>query len=165
MKNKNFYLAPLASVTLAFSSAVVADERTFGQIYTECGLGGMIAPQTEGAAAVTNVTWDLGTTAITSHSTTPGTCMGGEARTAQILYDTHQLVERDIARGSGDHLQAVLESTPSPKSSYDELTERLQSDLEDAMTQDDWTEQDRFDRAAYLHDRLYDHVASIQSDA
>lgn len=41
-------------------------KRAFADIYTECGLGTMIAPKNAAVAAVTNVTWDLGTTAISS---------------------------------------------------------------------------------------------------
>lgn len=47
--------------------AQAKSNRTFGQIYTQCGLGAMIAPHTPVVAAITNVTWDLGTTAISSN--------------------------------------------------------------------------------------------------
>ncbi len=54
-------LAFTLTALLMFSQPVSA--REFADIFTECGIGAMIAPNNEAVAAVTNVTWDCGTTA------------------------------------------------------------------------------------------------------
>ncbi len=73
------------SVSITFASFAMA--REFAEIYTDCGLGAMIAPRTPAVAAVTNVTWDLGTTAISSNISSPDSCMGGQAKMAAFIKD------------------------------------------------------------------------------
>ncbi len=50
------------ALTLSLTAAPQVIAREFADIYTECGLGAMIAPKNPTVAAITNVTWDLGTT-------------------------------------------------------------------------------------------------------
>ena len=78
MKNNIFRIITGASL-LVFSSMSFAD-REFADIYTECGLGAMIAPNNEAVAAVTNVTWDLGTTAISSDASSEENCKRWQIR-------------------------------------------------------------------------------------
>lgn len=88
--------------------ASAAPDRTFGEIYTDCGIGAMIAPKTEAVAAVTNVTWDLGTTAISSNISSPSTCRGGKARMASLIYSTYPSMESDVAAGTGENLDSLV---------------------------------------------------------
>lgn len=90
------------------SEASASSDRTFGQIYTDCGIGAMIAPETDAVAAVTNVTWDLGTTAISSNISSPSTCRGGKARMASLIYSTYPSMESDIAAGEGENLKSLV---------------------------------------------------------
>lgn len=75
--------------------------REFADIYTDCGLGAMIAPKTPGVAAVTNVTWDLGTTAVSSNISSPDACVGGKEKTAAFIHDSYSSLEEDLAKGDG----------------------------------------------------------------
>lgn len=101
---KKLCLAILAAST--FSVEVYA--REFADIYTDCGLGAMIAPNNDTVAAITNVTWDLGTTAISSNASSEDACKGGMATTAAIIYQSYPVLEQEIAAGSGEYLSAVL---------------------------------------------------------
>jgi hypothetical protein len=84
MAKKTLKIASLALAGLMVTS-ISAQAREFAEIYTECGLGAMIAPRTPAVAAVTNVTWDLGTTAVTSNISSPDTCQGGKEKTAAFI--------------------------------------------------------------------------------
>lgn len=132
--------------------------RSFGKIYTDCGLGAMIASDTPAVAAVTNVTWDLGTTAISSNATTPETCAGGKAQTAQLIYDVYPQLEKDLARGNGSHLDTLLAMTGCGEAVHDELATALRSDLAVTVATEDYETQSRRERAATMHAQLYKHV-------
>ena len=79
----------MKTLTLAFAASLLlaqaAGAREFADIYTDCGLGALIAPRTPAVAAVTNVTFDLGTTAIISNVSSPETCQGGKALAAAFI--------------------------------------------------------------------------------
>lgn len=90
-----------------------AQSREFADIYAECGLGGMIfSGESENnriLAIISNVTWDLGTTAILSDASSEANCQGGGASTAAFIKQTYPSIERDLARGEGEYLYAMLD--------------------------------------------------------
>jgi len=65
MKSMKYALLAVASAAMLSTSP--AHSREFGEIYAECGLGGMIGKSNETIAIITNITWDLGTTALQLH--------------------------------------------------------------------------------------------------
>ena len=87
--------------------------RDAGQIYTECGLGAMIASGTKEKstgdiiAIITNITWDLGTTALSSDITSPGTCARGSGAVAAYIHQSYEAIEQDLASGQGEHLDTL----------------------------------------------------------
>jgi hypothetical protein len=103
----------LVAVALLATSASAKDGRSFGQIYEECGLGGIIGDAAGGGQAggilaiVTNVTWDLGTTAVSSEVTSPNSCSNKGALTATIINEGYNKLEEEIALGDGAYLQAL----------------------------------------------------------
>lgn len=99
-------LAAVAAMSL--SAAQSASAREFADIYTECGLGAMIAPSNAVVAAITNITWDLGTTAVSSNVSSPDTCQGGKAKTAAYIMQSYAQLEQDLARGEGEHLSTLM---------------------------------------------------------
>ena len=84
---------PILIVTLALRQIGMA--REFAEIYTDCGIGGMIAPRSDAVVAITNVTWDLGTTAISSNISSPDSCSGGQAEKAVFIHDSYDVLELD----------------------------------------------------------------------
>ena len=94
---------PILVIVLALPLSGMA--REFGEIYTDCGLGGLIGSAIGSkedtlanvAAVVTNITFDLGTTAISSNTTSPETCARGKEQTAAFIYESYESLETDIA--------------------------------------------------------------------
>ncbi|GAF55755.1 hypothetical protein JCM18901_1422 [Psychrobacter sp. JCM 18901] len=81
--------------------------RTIEQIYKQCGIGGALFGNSSPILAIiSNVTWDLGTTAATSDSMSPETCQGGNVRAAVLIKEAFPSVEKDLASGQGAHLSA-----------------------------------------------------------
>lgn len=100
----------IAAITVA-GFAGTASAKDFGKIYTECGLGAAIAPNTPVVAAITNVTWDLGTTAISSALTSEGTCAGSPAKVAAFISTSYPALEKELAQGEGQYLDTLVSMT------------------------------------------------------
>jgi hypothetical protein len=88
-----------------------AQARDFGAIYSECGLGSIIAPTNPTLAVVTNVTWDLGTTAVSTNISSPESCNGGKAKTAAFIGKSYDDLELEIASGEGKYVDTLTAMT------------------------------------------------------
>ena len=106
----------LGSAALAItllSTGLQAGDRSFAEIYVECGLGGIIGKAAGGGEAgdilaiVTNITWDLGTTAISSDITSDDTCVNTEGLSAALINEGYDKLEEEIALGNGAYLDAL----------------------------------------------------------
>lgn len=107
---KKIAIASVIAAMIPFSTANAAVDsgRTIEQVYKECGLGGAIFGNSSAILAIiSNVTWDLGTTAAISDSLSPDTCQGGNVRAAVLIKEAFPSVEKDLASGQGAHLSAL----------------------------------------------------------
>ncbi|WP_350561764.1 DUF3015 family protein [Psychrobacter sp. CAL346-MNA-CIBAN-0220] len=123
---KKIALASVAAVMIPFgtASAQVDTGRTIEQVYKECGIGGAIFGNSSPILAIiSNVTWDLGTTAATSNSMSPNTCQSNNVKAAVLIKEAFPSVEKDLASGQGAHLSALenvanCDSTASVRAQY-----------------------------------------------
>ncbi|TXH88217.1 MAG: DUF3015 domain-containing protein [Rhodoferax sp.] len=101
----------VAGLCLTASSMVMAagEQGSGPSPYTECGIGAAIFKETDWAAATSNVTWDLGTTALSSASYSPEMCSPKKVKAAMLIRDNYPQIAEEIARGQGEHLDAALE--------------------------------------------------------
>jgi hypothetical protein len=76
--------------------------------WQHCGIGAMIFTDNGVAAAISNIIWDLGTTAVTSASASEESCKGSRAVTARFVTETYNELENEIVSGEGAHLSAML---------------------------------------------------------
>ncbi|OQY53880.1 MAG: hypothetical protein DRR08_10110 [Candidatus Parabeggiatoa sp. nov. 2] len=139
---------------LAFSQSGMA--REFADIYTECGLGAIIAPTNRAVAAVTNVTWDSGTTAIISNLSSPDTCNGGQEKVASFIYNSYDVLEKDLASGSGRYLDSLMELAGYESQAPQKL-EVLRNGFAKIVANPSYVDQNRFEKA----EALYDLVVNI----
>ncbi|RUO19671.1 DUF3015 domain-containing protein [Aliidiomarina iranensis] len=100
----------LALTVSAISAPAEAQSDPFGGLnpWLDCGIGALIFPDHETVAAISNIIWDLGTTAVTSASVSPNSCNGNRIVAAQFVTDSYANLEEEIAQGEGAHLQAML---------------------------------------------------------
>lgn len=143
----------LGTTALLFAGS--ANAREFADIYTECGIGAMIAPNNDAVAAVTNVTWDLGTTAISSNASSPDSCSGGQGDSAAFIYDAYPNIEKDLAIGAGEHLTALLSMAGVDHSAQDDLAMELRDGFTQLVSADGYSEQMRYEKAENLFNLLY----------
>ena len=157
-------MTKVQTTTMLLSTAALlfigsANAREFADIYTDCGLGAMIAPNNDAVAAVTNVTWDLGTTAISSNATSPETCEGGQGSSAAFIFDAYPSIEKDLAVGSGEHLTAMLSIAGVEESARADLTAQLRADFAELVAIEGYSEQTRYEKAENLYTLLYRQIS------
>jgi len=109
---KKLFISTVAALSIAVSSQASKD---FAEIYTECGLGGIFGNVIENkdaskvVAIVTNVTWDLGTTASTSAYSSEDTCSNKKVHVANFINQSYERLEKDLAQGDGEYLNSLAE--------------------------------------------------------
>lgn len=104
-------LATLAVVSLAAAASAQAQTtRDAPNPWLDCGIGAMIFPDAnlEVGAGISNVTWDLGTTAVTSAQSSPDTCNGlDNVNMAIFIKRTYPSLEAELAEGRGENLTTL----------------------------------------------------------
>lgn len=140
-----------AAAAVLLTAAQPAAAREFADIYTECGLGAMIAPNNGAVAAVTNVTWDLGTTAISSNASSPESCQGAKPKKAAFVHDAYAQIEKDLARGAGQHLSALMTLSGCSAQAQPQLAVALRQDFAAVAARDGYVAQTRFQQAESLY--------------
>jgi hypothetical protein len=147
------------TVAFAFAASLLlvqtASAREFADIYTDCGLGAVIAPRTPAVAAVTNVTFDLGTTAIISNVSSPDTCQGGKAVAAAFIHEAYDSLEADLARGQGKYLDSLAALAGVSKDGKDAFAASLRKDFAASVAANGYADQTRFQKAENLYNLVY----------
>ncbi|MFH2051244.1 MAG: DUF3015 family protein [bacterium] len=129
-----------------------AAARPFADIYVECGLGAMIAPNHPAIAVITNITWDLGSTAISSDISSPENCKGGQEEMASFIYDSYEHLETDLARGQGVYLDLLMVLADETEADFvDELRGRFAALVAD----EGYSSRSRFEKAESLYNIIY----------
>lgn len=97
--------------------------------WTQCGIGAAIFSKTGWAAAISNVIWDLGTTATTSSSSSPSQCAGKGASVGKLIYENYANVEEETAAGQGEHLNAMITILGCDSSVKADMIQDVRSDF------------------------------------
>ncbi len=150
--------AALVLSAIALFQTAPANAREFADIYTDCGLGALIAPRNDAVAAVTNVTWDLGTTAILSNASSPESCEGGKGESAAFIYDAYPSIEKDLAVGRGEHLTALLAIAGVDEAAHDELSAKLRVEFAELVAVEGYSEQSRYQKAENFYNLLHTQI-------
>ena len=150
---------PILVVTLALPQIGMA--REFAEIYTDCGIGGMIAPRSDAVAAVTNVTWDLGTTAISSNISSPDSCSGGQAEKAAFIHDSYDALELDLASGHGTYLDALAALAGHEGQAQQRFVTAVRAGFAKLVAAPDYHEQNRFAKAEALYNLVNGESESV----
>jgi hypothetical protein len=145
----------VVALALIVGSTQTASAREFADIYTQCGLGAMIAPTNQAVAVCTNITWDSGTTAISSNALSPDTCKGGKAKTALFIHDSYDQLEKQLASGQGSYVNSLttLAGVSSEKAAG--FQQQLRSDFAKLVAQPGYTQLSKLEKSAALYELVY----------
>lgn len=100
--------AALAVSTVATSMPAAAQDAGSGpNPFSDCGIGAALFPTVPVAAVISNVIWDVGTTAVVSAVSSKDTCQGKRASAALYINQTYASLEIDAAKGDGQYLATL----------------------------------------------------------
>ncbi len=118
--------------------------------YTECGIGAAIFKDVSWAAATSNVTWDLGSTALTSALSSPEMCNPKKVQTASLVIETLPELEKDLAMGNGEYVLALAE-TMGCSNQKDAVISDMRSSYSDVVSKVTYSNSEKADRAVNMY--------------
>jgi hypothetical protein len=116
------------SVAAISPTATAAENKKQLNPWHDCGIGAMIFKDNGTAAAISNIIWDLGTTAVTSNVSSQNSCEGAGAKTAMFINATLPKLEQDIASGEGEYISAMLELRGCEATSHQAIIKAVRED-------------------------------------
>ncbi|NDY91918.1 DUF3015 family protein [Ideonella livida] len=152
MKLKLTAAALVCAASTFVAPAVQA--RPLADVYTQCGIGAMLFADTSWAAVTSNILWDWGTTAISSDLSSADNCKGGQAKTAAFIFHSYAQLEQDLARGEGEHLDALMATAGCAAPAQGQVKTALRSQLATRVASPDYAQATRLDNARALLDTL-----------
>lgn len=145
----------LAGTALSLSTATLAETKPVGSgpnPYVNCGIGAALFPTTHWAAVTSNIIWDLGTTAVTSATSSPETCNKRNVEVAQFILDTYDNLAEETAQGQGQHLSAMLEILDCRQSAQPGVISAVRRQMGEQLGVAGFGEQTRIEKAAIYYD-------------
>lgn len=121
----------LVALALVTASAAQAEEKL--NPWKQCGIGAMIFDDNGTAAAISNIIWDLGTTAISSNISSQENCKGTKVAAAQFINDTILNIEEETVIGNGEHLTTMLNMMGCDASAHNNIISDVRADLDLAV--------------------------------
>ena len=140
----------IAAAVACFASVQAASALDFGHAYKKCGLGGIIgdAAGNDIVAIITNVTWDLGTTALISEAT--DACSDKSGKMAALIHESYIPLEQDIAQGQGEYLDAMLATAECDTSMQPEVVAHVREDFAAQVAAPGYASQTQFEKSEAL---------------
>ncbi|WP_447527726.1 DUF3015 family protein [Vreelandella sp. TE19] len=122
--------------------------------WQHCGIGAAIFDNNTTAAALSNVIWDSGSTAVTSATISPDTCSSKEIEVAQFIDTTYDQLAMETAMGEGEHLTAALGLMDCSASAQQEVVSQLRTDLQASTASTGYADQAHADKAFQFYTSL-----------
>ncbi len=126
---KKIILSAVASTVLLANSAFAETKSTSINPWKQCGIGAIIFDENGVAAAISNIIWDLGTTAVSSKISSEESCEGVKAQTAQFIQDNYNQVIEETSRGTGEHLAAMLDMLGVDSAQQPEVVAAIRAEI------------------------------------
>lgn len=152
-------------VAISIPTISTAAEETEMNAWADCGIGAMLFKKNETAAIISNLIWDLGTTALTSMVSSKGACQGQDAVAALFIYRAYTNLEEDTVRGNGKHVTAVLGILGCESASHGNLINAVRSDFVGIVSDPAYTEKTTLTKAKEYYNIVQSNIAGKCSSA
>lgn len=96
--------------------------------FSDCGIGAALF-KNDAAAVISNVIWDVGTTAVTSATASPETCEGSSVAAAEFIHETYATLEIETVQGQGAHVAAVFDILECDADEHQALGQAVKADF------------------------------------
>ncbi|MGM0544072.1 MAG: DUF3015 family protein [Pseudomonadota bacterium] len=152
-----------ATTVLTLSTTAFANDHQ-GDInpWQHCGIGAAIFDNNTTAAALSNVIWDSGTTAVTSATISPETCESEEVKVAQFIDETYDQLAMEAAMGEGEHLTAALGLVGCDASNSASVSQ-LRNDLSTVSADASYSSMSHEDKAYRFYNSLNQAAANCSA--
>lgn len=110
--------------------------------WTECGIGGAIGslvekqPASNVIASVSNIVWDLGTTATTSAISSPDLCSNTSVAAARFINDSYATLESETAIGEGESLVALMDIMATEESARASILAEVRAEYSKVVSEE-----------------------------
>ena len=156
---KNLSLAVLVTATLAstFSTQVLSQDSNVGKgpnPFVDCGIGAALFPNTHWAAVSSNVIWDVGTTAVTSATMSPETCSGKKTEVSKFIFESHDVLLAETARGEGEHITAMLNIYGCEQTAHKNITQSIRKEMAVDFASNDYSQISSVEKASIYYNNL-----------
>lgn len=157
MKSKSKILATLGAVAaFSFGGQVMAQDGP--NPYSDCGIGAALFPTHAVGATISNVIWDLGTTAITSATASPETCNGGNAQAALFILEAYDALAEETSRGAGENLDALLSMLEVNQDARNGVILSVRSNVAEIISTDAYETASATEKASLYYDAMISAV-------
>ena len=143
-------VAAIVALSLANTHSFAQDSKANLNPWQDCGLGAMVFPDNGVAAAISNVIWDLGTTAVTSASASEENCSATRVKTARFVTESLPNLEEDIVKGEGQHLTAMLNLMGCDVAQQSNVSTTIRNDFSSVMSHASYLKMDVQQKAESL---------------
>lgn len=129
--------AIVVAAVAGLSSSLHAQEgasATPSNPWTQCGIGAMIFPKLPVGAVISNIIWDLGTTAVSSAGSSAETCEGEGYAAALYINETFVNLEEETATGQGQYLAGLLDVVNCADAGRQDVVNALRTDYSSVLT-------------------------------
>ncbi len=123
-----FYLLAAIPTLCSAADETKANSKVLNP-WTDCGIGAMIFTDTGWAAAISNVIWDLGTTAVTSNVSSQNSCGSSHAKVAMLIGTTYANLEEETVKGDGQNIHAMLNIMNCDPSSHENIIGSIRTEF------------------------------------
>lgn len=153
--------ATVASAILASPVSLAEEKATKSKLnpWTDCGIGAMIFQDVAPAAAISNVIWDLGTTAVTSAGLSEHTCEGANVKTAMFIQQSYNNIIEETAKGNGEHVTAMLDLLEVNQADRQEIMEHVRTDMAQVVSQPAYAKATTTEKAEMYYNSLVSNTA------
>lgn len=128
--------------------------------WTDCGIGAMIFEDVAPAAAISNVIWDLGTTAVTSAGMSEDTCAGAGVKTAMFIQQSYNNIIEETAIGNGEHITAMLDLLEVNPAARADVIAAVRADMAGIVSQPSYASATTAEKAELYYNALIANTAA-----
>jgi Protein of unknown function (DUF3015) len=129
MKKVLGVLAAMGMAVTLSSPAQAADLNP----WTDCGIGAMVFPTTPVGAVISNVIWDLGSTAVTSNLSSKQTCSGSKAKVALFIGTSYANLADETVQGGGENIASMLNILSCQPAAQAAITQAVRADFAQSL--------------------------------
>ena len=115
-------------------------------------------------AAISNIIWDLGTTAVSSNVSSQQSCSRAKWDTAMFIDENLQDLEQQIAQGYGENIDSIMDLYGCNISARSEIVSTIRSNMAPILSSGQYSNQTHDEKAFAYYDSVNSVVSSFPND-